>query len=405
MRLSVVSPFLDRQHGTELCLIEQIERLAKEAGWTIDLYSQRVEQVDGVRPAPSLSNRQQGDLIWHRVSDLGGLHLCKYLWWFVANQRQRRRDQRLGMVKSDLVYSPGINCLDADVIVVHMVFHAFYERVGPELSLRRAALRSWPRIIHRKLYYRLIMSLERRIYRDPRVRLIAVSSLVAKQLEAFFGRQDVAVIPNAVDTRRFGPKVCRERRAESLRVLQFADNDFVVLLIGNDWKKKGLDSLLRATAKLQELPLKLLVVGNDDPKLYYPLIEALGLKDRVQFEKPSADVLQFYAAADVYAGPSLEDAFNLPILEAMACGLPVVASVHTGASENITEEETGLILRDPQNDELLARLMRRLYEDKELREKIGKAAAAFVRANCSWDQNAERTREFLEAVYLSRRER
>lgn len=137
--------------------------------------------------------------------------------------------------------------------------------------------------------------------------------------------------------------------------------------------------------------MKLLVVGNDDPKLYYPLIEALGLKDRVQFEKPSADVLQFYAAADVYAGPSLEDAFNLPILEAMACGLPVVASVHTGASENITEGETGLILRDPQNDELLARLMRRLYEDKELREKIGKAAAAFVRANCSWDQNAERS--------------
>jgi glycosyltransferase involved in cell wall biosynthesis len=85
----------------------------------------------------------------------------------------------------------------------------------------------------------------------------------------------------------------------------------------------------------------------DDPNLYQPLLDQLALHDRVHFEKPSGGVLSFYAAADFYVGPSLEDAFNLPLLETMACGLPVIASVQAGASENVHDFETGLLLRDP----------------------------------------------------------
>ena len=120
--------------------------------------------------------------------------------------------------------------------------------------------------------------------------------------------------------------------------------------------------------------------------------------DRVRFEKPSADVLSFYAAADLYVGPSLEDAFNLPILEAMACGLPVIASVQAGASENIRDYETGLLLRDPRDSDQLARLIRRLFDDAELRSRIGEAGSRYVRNNCNWDQNVARTREFIEAT-------
>lgn len=65
---------------------------------------------------------------------------------------------------------------------------------------------------------------------------------------------------------------------------------------------------------------------------------------------PSADVLFFYAAADAYVAPSLEESFGLPIMEAMACGLPVIASVQSGASETIVDGETGYLLRDPLNN-------------------------------------------------------
>ena len=401
MRLAVVSPFLDRQHGTELCVTEQIERLVQQYHWSIELYSQKVSQVNGVRPASGACQNSTGSILWHRVSDVPGPHLLKYIWWFFANHWQRWSDRSSGRVRPDLVYSPGINCLDADVIVVHIVFHAFYERVRAELALNRVPLQSWPRLIHRKLYYKLAMFLERKVYRNPRVHLVAVSSLVAAQMKTHFQRNDVTIIPNAVDTIRFTPERRIAKRNVSRRSLSYSENDFVSLLIGNDWKKKGLDTLLTALAALTNLPLRVLVVGRDDPNFYRPLLNQLALQDRVRFEKPSADVLSFYAAADLYVGPSLEDAFNLPMLEAMACGLPVIASVQAGASENIRDYETGLLLRDPQDTDELVRLIRRLFDDAELRGKIGEAASRYVRNNCNWDRNVARTREFLEATLRS----
>ena len=398
MRLAVVSPFLDRQHGTELCVTEQIERLVRQYHWSVELYSQRVSQLNGVRPASGAFQNSTDSILWHKVSDVPGPHLLKYLWWFVANHWQRWSDRTSGKVRPDLVYSPGINCLDADVIVVHIVFHAFYERVRPELALdHRIPLSSWPRLIHRRLYYKLVMLLERKVYRNPRVRLVAVSSLVAAQLKTHFQRDDVAIIPNAVDTVRFTPEGRIAKRNVSRRSLSYSENDFVALLIGNDWKKKGLDTLLIALASLTDLPLHVLVVGRDDPNFYRPLLNQLALQDRVRFEKPSADVLSFYAVADLYVGPSLEDAFNLPMLEAMACGLPVIASVQAGASENIHDYETGLLLRDPRDPDQLVRLIRWLFDNAELRGRIGEAASRYVRDNCNWDQNVARTREFLEA--------
>ena len=394
----IVSPFLDRQHGTELCLIEQIERLAACENWKIHLYAQSAKDVRGVRAVPDSAENSPGFIFWHKISALPGPHLLNYLWWFFANHWQRWRDRRSGRVCPELVYSPGINCLDANVIVVHIVFHAFYLHVRPELALHRVPLRSWPRVIHRKLYYKLIMFLERRIYRDPGVRLVAVSSLVAAQLKSHFQREDVTVIPNAVDTLRFTPQARRAKRNVSRQSLSYVNNDFVLLLIGNDWKKKGLDTLLKALALLTDLPLRALVVGSDEPSFYRRLLDELALQDRVRFEKPSADVLSFYTAADLYVGPSLEDAFNLPILEAMACGLPVIASAQAGASELIRDGETGFLLHDPRDHMQLARLIRRIHADQALRQATGEAASRYVMANCGWDENAEKTKKLLESA-------
>ncbi len=180
MRLAVVSPFLDRQHGTEICVIEQIERLAALNTWEIHLYSQKVLDVRGLQTDSPLEKDPDGAIRWHKVSKVPGPHLIEFLWWFVINQWQRRRDRQAGKVRVDLVYSPGINCLDADVIVVHIVFHEFYQRVRKELALSRTSPIHWPRVIHRRLYYRLIMALERKIYRNPNVRLVAVSSVPCK---------------------------------------------------------------------------------------------------------------------------------------------------------------------------------------------------------------------------------
>lgn len=402
LRLAVVSPFLDRQHGTELCVIEQIERLAGQHQWAIDLYSQRVSGLTHLdsRTSPADST---APIVWHKVSSIPGPHLFQYAWWFLANQFRRWRDCRSCAVCADLVYSPGVNCFDADVIVVHIVFHAFYHRVRSDLTLSRNSLGTWPLLVHRKLYYRLIMALERKTYRNPHVRLIAVSGLVAAELKEYFQREDVHIIPNAVDTSRFTPEARNAKRDTSRRLFGYAEHDFVLLLIGNDWKKKGLDPLLDALASLKDLPLRALVVGRDDPQIYRGLIHQLGLTNSVRFEKPSPDVLSFYAAADLYAGPSLEDAFNLPIVEAMACGLPVIASAHAGAGELVRDGQTGFILKDPRDSQRLAELIRQIFNDASARSLIGRAASQQVLTECSWEKNVEQTREFLEATLQLRK--
>ena len=400
MQIVVVSPFLDRRHGTELCIIEQIERLSSRYGWGIHLFSQRVQNVDGLITDDPKSTAS-GFIRWHRVFDIPGPHVLKFLWWFFANRAVRKQALKRFEDRPLLIYSPGINCLDADAITVHIVFHEFYARVRHELALFKVPVSRWPVTLHRKLYYKLIMSLERRIYADRKVRLAAVSKLVAAQLEKHFGRTDTVVIPNAVETATFNSGARLARRSGSRQGLNLDDGDFVILLIGNDWKKKGLDQLLRALAII-ELPIQLLVVGKDDPGLYRPLLRELRLDNRVHFLAPSADVLSFYAAADAYVGPSLEDAFGLPILEAMACGLPVIASVQAGASENVVDGSTGYLLRDPMDHVELAELIRRIAGDRPAAEKLGAAAAQYVQASVSWDHNASATREFLETSIASR---
>jgi UDP-glucose:(heptosyl)LPS alpha-1,3-glucosyltransferase len=392
LRLAVISPFIDRQHGTERAIAESLERFALMPGAEIHLYSQRVEDLHGV---VSHKNAAPGKIIWHHVPAMPGPHLIGFTWWFFANFAQRLWDARVRGLHYDLLYSPGINCFDADVISVHVVFGEFYRRVKSKMLFRQTLFFGWVLLVHRHLYYRLICFLERIVYSRKAVALAAISQHAADVLSEFYKRDDVRVIRYGVDTSTFSPHERVARRNSQRSVLQLAGSDFCALLIGNDWKNKGLVTLLKAAQECRESPLVLLVAGSDDPREYLKLAEKLAVV--VRFLAPSRDVMQFYAAADVYVGPSLEDAYGLPILEAMACGLPVIASARAGASEIIRDRENGLILQDPEDARQLAELLRQLCSDRELRRRLGDAAARTAQEN-SWEQNARDTWDLLTAV-------
>lgn len=383
-RIAVVSPFLDKQHGTERCIAEQVERLAAE--YEIHIYSMRVDDLDS------------GKFILHRIPRLPGPHLFHYLWWFAANQLWRWRDRHFRGMRFDLVYSPGINCFDADAIAVHMVFAAFRRQVEGELRLRNNSLRSWPHLIHRRLYYRLIEALEGRIYTRKNLPLAVVSRKVGGDLERFYGRTDgLSLVYNGLDLERFEPARRARLREHARCELGLAGEDFAVLLIGNDWKKKGLPCLLEAAGQLRLPSLQILVVGRDTPAPYESAIRRLGLGACVRFLPPRPDVEFYYAAADAYAGPSLEDAFALPPAEAMACGLPVIVSREAGVSEIVTHNVDGLILEDPSNASDLARFLEQLHQDANLRQRLGENAVRAA-SQCTWEQNARLTNAFFRDV-------
>ena len=392
MRLAAVSPFIDHRHGTERAFAELLERLAGKERCEIHLYAQRVEDLALAQPGVARS-QDCGAIIWHRVPSIPGPHLVQFLAWLFLNSLWRAWDRAMRGLSFDLIVSPGINCLDAEAVIVHALFHRLRElaREEPAQGFGTGVFRSF----HRRAYYRLVAGLERRIYADPKVSLAAVSRRTATLLREEFGRQDVRVIPNGVDTAQFSPSARLARRSEVRQRRKIQSDGFVLLLIGNDWRVKGIETIFRAMGKLRNLPVSLLVAGDDSPATFQETAKSLGILERCRFEPSRKDVLDFYAAADVYVSPSREDSFGLPVAEAMACGLPVITSPFAGVSEFIQNGMNGFVLRDARDEKELAGLLEQLFRDHDLRQRVGETAAASA-VEWDWDKNAAAVWELLQ---------
>jgi glycosyltransferase involved in cell wall biosynthesis len=381
-RIAVVSPFLDKRHGTERCVAEQIERLARD--YEIHVYSASIEDVD-------LSK-----IIWHRVPGLPVPHLASYIWFFLANTLRRWWDGLFRGRRFDLVFSPGINCLDADIIAVHIVFTEFYRLAHQELALRQNSARKWPWLVHRKLSYHLFMALERGVYAGDKALLAVTSHKMEHDLERCFGRKGrMALVYNGVDLDQMNPVRRESLREKARRDLRLSEGEFAILLIGNDWKKKGLRCLIEAVGSLGIADLRILVVGHDESFSYDEILRRNGLENRMTILPIVPQVESYYAAADMYAGPSLEDSFAIPPLEAMACGLPVIVSRQAGVSELVTHGVDGFVLEDPTNSRQLAELIQRIYASEDLRRELGIRAEATAR-HYTWQRNAEEMGKIFE---------
>jgi UDP-glucose:(heptosyl)LPS alpha-1,3-glucosyltransferase len=389
-QLAVVSPFLDKGHGTERRVVEWISQLA--ADFEIHVYSQRVEDLD-------LSK-----VTWHRIPKLPGPHLINFIWWFAANRLWREWDRRFRGLKPDLVFSPGPNCLDADAISVHIVFAEYAGKIGSGADGTWRPVWAWPRILHRNLYYRLAIYLEKRAYTSPDINLILLAKRTSLALEKFYGRRGpYPVVYLGLDHQTFDPARRAALREEARKSLGLAENQFALLLIGNDWRNKGVSVLLEAMALLRELPVQLLVVGHDHPAPFWQLVLGKPMDDRVHFLPARRDVEFYYAAADAYAGPSLEDTFAQPPAEAMACGLPVIVSATNGASEIISNGVDGLILENPEDAQSLATMIHQLYCDGEFRTRLGRCAAETAK-QYTWERNGHELTTIFEEI-LSRKTR
>ena len=383
-RVAFVSPFLDKQHGTERRVIEWILRLGET--FEIHVYSQRVEDLD-------LSK-----ITWHRIPRLPGPHLIGYVWWFTANHVARAWDRRIGGQRYDLTFSPGVNCLDADAVSVHIVFAEYVRQNRAAIEFTGNSPWTWAALLHRKLYYWLLGFLEGRLYKRRDVSLILIARKTNGQLGRFYGRsEELPVVYLGLDHDVFEPSRRAAMRAAARIELKITEDRFVLLLIGNDWRNKGVAVILEALEKTNQLPIDLLFVGRETAANCQAMLEKYRLDGRAQFAPARGDVEFYYAAADAYVGPSLEDTFAQPPAEAMACGLPVIVSSTNGVSEIITHGKDGLILADPTDANTLAVMIRRLYEDREFRERLGVNAAETAR-QYTWERNGRELTEIFQEI-------
>ena len=266
------------------------------------------------------------------------------------------------------------------------------------MSLRRNPVRVWPWLIHRKLLYLLFTALENKIYPLSDIPLAVISHKMKRDLDRCFNRTDrLTLIYNAVDLDQLNPVRRQSLRSEARRKLNLDREAFAILVVGNDWRKKGLPCLLESLGKVSCASIHLLVVGRDTVEPYRQMIACLQLESQVTFLPVRSDVEFYYSAADLYVGPSLEDAFALPPLEAMACGVPAIVSSQAGVSELITDGVDGFVLENPRDSARLADLISLLHHNRSLRQKLGEAAAKTAE-QYTWARNAEQLDRLFQDV-------
>jgi glycosyltransferase involved in cell wall biosynthesis len=163
-----------------------------------------------------------------------------------------------------------------------------------------------------------------------------------------------------------------------------------------DVPMKGLSFLLESLAKVrtERDDAHLVVIGKPKGKSAIPpLINRLGLEGAVQFENGvSTDrIVDLYAEAELAAVPSLYEGFSLPAVEAMACGVPIVATTGGALPEVVGRDgETGLLVT-PGDTSALAAALGRALDDPELRARIGAAGRARALERFTWRNTAEGT--------------
>jgi glycosyltransferase involved in cell wall biosynthesis len=222
--------------------------------------------------------------------------------------------------------------------------------------------------------------------------VIAVSPHIAAQAETLGVRPErIHVVRSGVDVERFQP---RDREAARSRLRVRMDEN-LVLFVGNLEPRKQVDVLLRALPESASL----VIIGtgenagrDDQTEQLHALTRALGLQDRVRFvgRVPDSKLLEWYAAADVFALPSSSEAQGIAALEAMACGLPVVASAVGGLLGTIDNGRTGYLVPAGEFEALRDRLQFVLANPAHARE-IGAAARTLVTERFTWARAVEQT--------------
>lgn len=194
-------------------------------------------------------------------------------------------------------------------------------------------------------------------------RVICISRYVRECLEEQGVWSNLVCLAHFINTERFQPDSIARRQVRSALD---ADNQFVLLVVGQLIQEKGVDVAVRATADLPGVLLWVVGEGPEKERLNQ-LIADLQLGERVRLLGLQRQVQPFLQAADCFVCPSLwGEAAGLVNLEAQACGAPVIASRIGGIPEYVADDRTGFLF-PPGDHRALAHCVRRLLEDKERR--------------------------------------
>jgi UDP-glucose:(heptosyl)LPS alpha-1,3-glucosyltransferase len=218
-------------------------------------------------------------------------------------------------------------------------------------------------------------SIENRQYDPTRCpRVVAVSNMVKRHLEEFhhIPRQQIHVVPNAIDPKRLAVSQPGAVRCAFRNKLGLEPGNLTGLFVGHNFALKGLKPLIEALGARQNRnrnsrPIHLLVCGSGEPGPFRRLANRLGLKDTIHFMGYYPEVETCYWSSDFFVQPTYYDPCSLVVLEALACGLPVITTAQNGASELLTDGVDGYVLTAPDAQGELVAALDHMANDRQRR--------------------------------------
>ncbi|HEM46459.1 MAG TPA: glycosyltransferase family 1 protein, partial [Alphaproteobacteria bacterium] len=266
--------------------------------------------------------------------------------------------------------------------------HLFHASAAARLFIRGRPIISHVHVEERRV--RGYMTVER-LLAGRAAAQVCVSEAVAAHIvrKAGVGRDKIRVIRNAVELSRFRNLSAKSAAKERLGLPAAP----LVGCVARLDRQKGIRFLLQAFARLREDRTYLALVGDGPLR---PRLEAqaasLGVGDRVIFAGEVPDVAPWLAAFDLFALPSLWEGMPLALGEAMASGLPVVATAVSGTPEMVSDGATGLLV-PPGDPDALAGALGRLLDDGELSARLGAGAAGWATSHLDPGRMADEVME------------
>jgi len=300
-------------------------------------------------------------------------------------------------VRRDLAeFNPNVVHVGAPDIVAHRALTWARRRKIPAISSVHTRFDTYLQYYNLQYLEPVARAIMRRYYRRCDAIVVPAESTAAI-FRAQRMNKDISIWSRGVDREQFSPE---RRSAEWRRRHDIADNEMVVAFLGRLVLEKGLDVFADVieAARAKDVPLKVLAIGDGPAREYFQqrLPDAIFTGQLTGVELATA-----LASADVLFNPSVTEAFGNVTLEAMACGLPVVAAVATGATSLVQDGVTGL-LAIPGDIDGYADALAAYQRDPSIRARHGEAGLAFART-MDWDEINAVVEHVYERVIERRR--
>lgn len=232
--------------------------------------------------------------------------------------------------------------------------------------------------------YRHFAAYEKAVFApESGTRILMISALQQPLFQRHYGTppERFFLLPPGIGQDRKAPPNADEIRAGFRREFGLADEDLLVLQIGSGFKTKGLDRSLKALASLPDAlrkRVRMLVIGQDDPKPFLVQIKTLGLGKQVEILKGRDDIPRFLLGADVLIHPAYNENTGTVLLEALVAGLPVLVTDVCGYAHYIGDAEAGVVLESPFDQQVLNRALAEMLQNPQQRNAWSENALKYA---------------------------